>query len=96
MIDSMLLYAAIVAGQFAQVEKPPAASSLDAYKAASVRAGHDSQAHVRLALWCESHGLSAERVKQLALAILYDPSNALAPGSWDRWPTRATGGTRRR
>ena len=37
-------------------------------------------AHVRLALWCESHGLTAERLKHLSLAVLYDPSNMLARG----------------
>ena len=35
---------------------------------------------MRLALWCEAHGLTAERVKHLALAVLYEPSNALARG----------------
>src|SRR5262249_20323528 len=39
-----------------------------------------AQAQVRLALWCEAHGLPAERMKHLALAVLYDPSNALARG----------------
>jgi hypothetical protein len=50
------------------------------YESARKKAGHDAAAHVRLALWCESHGLPAERIKHLALAILYDPSNALARG----------------
>ncbi len=44
------------------------------------KAGHDAKAHVRLALWCESHGMSAERMKHLAMAVLYDPSNGLARG----------------
>ena len=43
-------------------------------------AGRDAKAHVRLALWCESHGLGAERMKHLAMAVLYDPSNGLARG----------------
>ncbi len=30
--------------------------------------------------WCESHGLGAERMKHLAMAVLYDPSNGLARG----------------
>jgi hypothetical protein len=50
------------------------------YESARKKAGHDANAHVRLALWCEAHGLDAERVKHLALAILYDPSHALARG----------------
>ena len=51
-----------------------------AYEAAESQAGRDARAHVRLALWCESHGMSAERIKHLAMAVLYDPSNALARG----------------
>jgi hypothetical protein len=51
-----------------------------AYEAARAKAGHDAKAHVRLALWCESHGLNAERMKHLATAVLYDPSNGLARG----------------
>ena len=31
-------------------------------------------------LWCESHGMTAERMKHLAMAVLYDPSNVLARG----------------
>ena len=31
-------------------------------------------------MWCESHGLGAERMKHLAMAVLYDPSNGLARG----------------
>ncbi len=53
---------------------------LAAYEAAKKDAGHDSKAHVRLALWCESHDLGSERLKHLAMAVLYDPSNALARG----------------
>ena len=52
-----------------------------------------SAAHIRLALWCEAHGLTAERLKHLSLAVLYDPANTLARGlmglvayhgKWDR------------
>jgi len=53
-------------------------ADLSAYEAAKSNAGRDADSHVRLALWCESHGLKAERMKHLALAILYDPSHALA------------------
>ena len=44
------------------------------------KAGRDAKAQVRLALWCEAHGLTAERLKHLSLAVLYDPANALARG----------------
>lgn len=48
------------------------------YETAKVQAGRDAEAHVRLALWCESHALGAERIKHLALAVLIDPKNARA------------------
>ena len=35
---------------------------------------------MKLALWCEAHGLTAERTKHLALAMLTDPTNAAARG----------------
>ncbi|MGP0070097.1 MAG: polymorphic toxin-type HINT domain-containing protein [Isosphaeraceae bacterium] len=59
---------------------PQDSSERAAYEAARAKAGHDAKAHVRLALWCESHGLGTERMKHLAMAVLYDPSNALARG----------------
>jgi Pretoxin HINT domain/HEAT repeats len=55
-------------------------ADLSVYQAAKIKAGKTADAHVRLALWCEAHGLTAERVKHLSLAVLYDPSNALARG----------------
>jgi hypothetical protein len=51
-----------------------------AYEAARARAGRDADAHVRLALWCEAHGLEAERLKHLAIAVLADPAHATARG----------------
>jgi hypothetical protein len=51
-----------------------------AYEAARSKAGRDADAHVRLALWCESHGLGAERWKHLAIAVLADPAHATARG----------------
>jgi tetratricopeptide (TPR) repeat protein len=63
------------------------------YQTARSKVGRDADAHVRLALWCEAHGLTAERIKHLSLAVLYDPSHALARGllgvvayhgKWDR------------
>src|SRR5262249_52813658 len=35
---------------------------------------------VKLALWCEAHGLHSERLKHLALAVLADPKNTTARG----------------
>src|SRR5262249_39783568 len=42
--------------------------------------GRDPEAQIKLALWCEAHGLSAESVKHLALTVLTDPDNAKARG----------------
>jgi tetratricopeptide (TPR) repeat protein len=66
---------------------------LAAYEEATAKSGKNADAHVRLALWCEAHGLTAERFKHLSLAVLYDPTNTLArgliglvayQGKWDR------------
>jgi Pretoxin HINT domain len=80
MISAILLSCAIVVGSSAQTGAPPDRSDLETYKAAASQAGRDPDAHVKLALWCEAHGLSAERTRQLALAVLRDPSHALARG----------------
>ncbi len=53
---------------------------LAVYEKARASIGRDADAHVRLALWCEAHGLTAQRVKHLALAVLIDPSQATARG----------------
>ncbi|MHC5538205.1 polymorphic toxin-type HINT domain-containing protein [Singulisphaera rosea] len=58
----------------------PSPEDVVAYESARAKVGHDSEAHVRLALWCESHGLQAEKLKHLAVAVLSNPSNASARG----------------
>ena len=73
---SMLL---VCAGLLAQ-SAPAAAPDRDAYKAAEAKAGHDPDAQIKLALWCEAHGLDAERLRHLARAALIDPRNATARG----------------
>src|SRR3954462_12954030 len=50
----------------------------DSYEAALAQVGRGADAQVRLALWCEAHGLDAERVKHLSLAVLNDPAHPLA------------------
>ena len=78
MISAILLSGAIVVAFQAQTEAATDRTDLEAYKAAAARTGRDPDAHVKLALWCEAHGLSAERTRQLAMAVLRDPSHALA------------------
>jgi hypothetical protein len=96
MIRTMFLFCALVGSQGAdEPSKTPAQSStdLEGYQAAQSQVGRDPEAHVRLALWCEAHGLKAERLKHLSLAVLSEPSHALArglmgliayQGKWDR------------
>src|SRR4051812_31078399 len=58
----------------------PAPAEQDSYEAALAQVGRGADAQVRLALWCEAHGLDAERVKHLSLAVLKDPAHPLARG----------------
>ena len=60
----MGLLADIPAGSTPEVA--PSSADLDAYEAAREKVGRDPAAHIRLALWCEAHGLIAERRKHLA------------------------------
>jgi hypothetical protein len=80
MISSVLLLSAVLAGVLAGDDALPGPSDLGEYKSAAALAHRDPEAHVRLALWCEVHGLTAERLKDLSLAVLYAPSHALARG----------------
>src|SRR4051812_40750048 len=70
----------LAASQDGGTPVPPTSTAWKEYEAARDGAGGDAEAQVKLALWCESHGLSAERTKHLALAILRDPSHATARG----------------
>ena len=80
MISSVLLSGVVMMGALAGDGTRIEPSKLGQYKAAVSEVGRDPNAHVRLALWCEAHGLTAERLKHLSLAVLYDPTNALARG----------------
>ena len=79
---------------FAAIPSVPSAipdADRAAYQAAKVETGRDPEAHVKLALWCEAHGLPEERAKHLAIATLIDPHQATARGLMglvslrDRW-----------
>ena len=77
------------------VGDPPAAPVNDdtrqAYQAAKEQAGRTPDDQVKLAYWCEAHGLSAERMRHLAQAVLANPNHAAARGllglvsRQDRW-----------
>ena len=82
MVRAVLLCCAIL-GQ----DRTPASTSASAapadrksYEAARGQAGRDASAQVRLALWCEAHGLTKERMQHLAQAAALDPRNAVARG----------------
>jgi hypothetical protein len=80
MVSALILSAGILVVPSDAVEPAPAAADLAAYAAASQSVGRDPAAHIRLALWCEAHGLRAERTKHLALAVLRDPASGMARG----------------
>ena len=79
-------------------DAPPAPAPADraAYESARAQAGTDPASQVRLALWCESHGFPAERLRHLAQAVLRDPGNTAARGLMglvryrDRWASPET------
>ena len=91
MIPVVLVCAGLVVGQTADKAQLP--SELKTYEALKAKAGRKPEAQVKLALWCEAHGLSAERLKHLAMAVLFDPRNTAARGllglidSNGRWET---------
>ncbi len=78
MLSSVLVGCLLLAGQ--APGRDDGKPDLAAYRDAAAKAGRDADAQVRLALWCEAHGLTAERIKHLALATLNDPTNAAARG----------------
>ena len=58
----------------------PPSNVAESYAEARASAGRSPADQVRLALWCEAHGLAAERLHHLTLAVLVDPTNATARG----------------
>ena len=78
MLSLALACAALLAG--APATNPAPADSRDDYRQQAADAGRDADAQVRLALWCEAHGLAAERLEHLARALLADPAHAAARG----------------
>lgn len=77
MIATLLLGAGLLA---AEPAAPAGDDFLKTYETARAAVGRDADAHVKLALWCEARGLTAERARHLALAVLTDPGHAAARG----------------
>jgi tetratricopeptide (TPR) repeat protein len=66
---------------FAPLDIPAQATAdRSTYEAVRRKAGNDPSALVKLALWCEAHGLSDERFKHLTEAIGIKPDNLVAQG----------------
>ena len=76
----VVLIAVGLVGLSPQEPTPPSASDLKTYEAVRPKAGRDPTAHVKLALWCEAHGLNDERVRHLAQAVAIDPKHVTARG----------------
>ena len=82
---------ALAAGFLALADTPPAPN----YEQMKAAAGRDAASQVRLALWCEANGLESQKLRHLAVAVLSDPTNAMARDSWASWNTAASGRARR-
>ncbi len=80
MLSALLFCVASLAAEPAALaaSESQTASDLSAYRRARTTVGRDADAHVRLALWSEAHGLQTERWKHLAIAVLNDPAHARA------------------
>lgn len=80
MISALLLGFCCVSASPEAAPAPDRAAARAQYEAARAAAGRDPEAHIKLALWCEAHGLQSERVKHLAIAAMTDPANVTARG----------------
>ena len=81
MLGAVIALATMAAGAVDGSTAPgPAAEVLREYEAAKAKAGRDAGSQVRLALWCEANGLSAERIRHLVLAVVLNPADGAARG----------------
>jgi hypothetical protein len=58
----------------------PTPEELRVYQAAVAKAGENVAAHIRLASWCELHGMQVERQKHLGIALELAPENPTVHG----------------
>ena len=75
---ALLAVAAALAADAPQAPKDD--QPQQAYQAARAAAGRSPNDQVKLAYWCEAHGLTAQRMRHLAQAVLADPNHAAARG----------------
>ncbi|WP_165064997.1 polymorphic toxin-type HINT domain-containing protein [Paludisphaera rhizosphaerae] len=78
MIVALFLSASITLQQ--SPTSRPTDEDLREYQTIAAEAGRDADGQVALALWCESRGMAAERLKHLTRAVLIAPDNAAARG----------------
>jgi hypothetical protein len=78
MVHIAWILAGLLVGQVG--DRPARSHELRTYEALKLKAGKEPQAQVKLALWCEAHGLDAERLEHLARAVLAEPQNVTARG----------------
>lgn len=90
-VASVLFALVVVSQATARTAPAPGLEGLDAYHAAAAKAGKIPDAHVRLALWCESRGMITARDTHLAESLKFNPSHVTARGllgqvrEEDRW-----------
>jgi tetratricopeptide (TPR) repeat protein len=58
----------------------PTPQEKSTYEAAAAKAGRDALAHIRLASWCEIHGMQVERHKHLGIALELAPDHPAIHG----------------
>ena len=75
-----LVLSGLLATAAAGATGPDPSGVLKQYHAEREVAGRGVDAELKLALWCEAHGLDAEKARHLTRAVLLDPSNARARG----------------
>jgi hypothetical protein len=74
MIAALLISAAMIVAE-PLAARPPGGAERAAYSALNSQVGNSPDANVRLAFWCETHGLMSERLAHLTRALQTDPDN---------------------
>ena len=74
----------------------PTPEELSAYQAAAAKAGEKVSAHIRLASWCELHGMHVERHKHLGIASSWRLTIRPCMACSGRFLTAVNGERRRR
>jgi hypothetical protein len=77
MLRLMVVWSALLGVNSSDVGAP-SADDLKAYQDARAKVGRDADGQVQLALWCEAHGLTVERLKHLTTAMVIDPAHPVA------------------